>query len=56
MLLPYRVAMKVEEFTADMKDLDIAFETVTCEKCFENDSCFWSWDLYNTDGACLAKK
>jgi len=32
------------------------FETITCDDCADKDSCEWAYDLYNTDGDCLATK
>lgn len=29
---------------------------VTCYACPHVDTCQWVWDLYNTDGDCLALK
>lgn len=31
-------------------------QVVTCEGCGANDNCEFVWDLYNTDGDCLAEK
>jgi hypothetical protein len=31
-------------------------KVVTCEACEWNDNCEFAWDLYNTDGDCLAIK
>jgi len=31
-------------------------EELTCFKCDEKDTCKYAWDLYNTDGDCLANK
>ncbi len=28
----------------------------TCDECGANDTCDLAWDLYNTDGDCLAEK
>jgi len=28
----------------------------TCNTCFSKDECQYAWDLYNTDGDCLALK
>lgn len=33
-----------------------AEKVVTCETCPVNDGCEFAWDLYNTDGDCLAVK
>lgn len=29
---------------------------ITCEECGDNDTCPFAFDLYNTDGDCLALK
>lgn len=28
----------------------------TCFTCVENETCKWAWDLYNTNGDCIAEK
>ena len=28
----------------------------TCNDCTDNKTCKYAWDLYNTDGDCLASK
>lgn len=33
-----------------------AKDVFTCNKCVDADTCPWAWDLYNTDGDCLAYK
>jgi len=30
--------------------------SITCEDCGLNGTCEFAWDLYNTDGDCLAEK
>jgi hypothetical protein len=30
--------------------------SITCETCRSNDDCEFAWDLYNTNGDCLAEK
>lgn len=31
-------------------------EKFTCDDCADKDVCDWAWDLYNTNGDCLATK
>jgi len=31
-------------------------ERMTCTTCADNQTCEFAWDLYNTDGDCLAVK
>ena len=33
-----------------------AKEDLTCNTCDEKNSCLYAWDLYNTNGDCLAEK
>jgi hypothetical protein len=35
---------------------DCSRREITCETCDINDTCDLAWDLYNTDGDCLAIK
>ena len=38
------------------EQVGITIGTVTCHGCDQNAVCPWAWDLYNTDGDCLAEK
>jgi hypothetical protein len=41
----------------DMKTKVEYFENdFTCKGCTESENCFCAWNLYNTDGDCLASK
>ena len=31
-------------------------DSFTCDDCGGVDECEWAWDLYNTNGDCLAEK
>ena len=31
-------------------------EDFTCSRCDRDESCEYAWDLYNTNGDCLAEK
>ena len=33
-----------------------AKDMFTCNRCVDANTCRWAWDLYNTDGDCLANK
>jgi hypothetical protein len=35
---------------------DVNTIPITCQGCPHNDTCEFAWDLYNTDGDCLALK
>jgi hypothetical protein len=39
-----------------LEDVDVDNIEITCEECELNDNCEFAWDLYNTDGDCLAEK
>lgn len=48
-----------EEAIRQMADSGISVpskESMTCSKCSESGTCEFAWDLYNTDGDCLASK
>lgn len=61
MLSPENLLKKKRELAAkatdprdDMQDAEkIIF---TCDDCGANDNCEYAFDLYNTDGDCLAEK
>lgn len=50
--------VRLELATIDLRNHGIISPAreVTCEKCQYNDACEYAWDLYNTDGDCLAMK
>ena len=50
------VARKVAQFTEDAQANSLTFGAITCEKCPHEPACKFAWDLYNTDGDCLAGK
>lgn len=48
--------MRVELATMFGEHPESVVSSITCEDCPHNDDCEWAWDLYNTDGDCLAMK
>lgn len=53
-----RMRQELEELvtkTGGVSDPELIVE-VTCQFCSHNDNCEFAWDLYNTDGDCLAIK
>ena len=50
---PNRDDEYLEELMAKAKAKDPIF---TCHGCPEEPRCQWAWDLYNTNGDCLAEK
>ena len=53
---PTDIAKKVAEFTEEARANSLTFAAITCEACPHNATCTHAWDLYNTDGDCLAEK
>lgn len=37
-------------------DLICLLKQFTCHTCKQQDTCTWAWDMYNTNGDCLADK
>ena len=50
------IAQKVATFTEEARANSLTFGAITCEKCPHDPTCQFAWDLYNTDGDCLASK
>lgn len=47
------------ETVKEMQDAGIevpAKESMTCSNCVDTAICEFAWDLYNTDGDCIADK
>lgn len=43
-------------FLEELKKRGYKFEDLTCCDCKDKGDCLWSFDLYNTNGDCLANK
>lgn len=51
-----RANQLIADFRLHVRDRDLQPKDITCVDCPDNDKCEWAWDLYNTDGDCLALK
>lgn len=58
MLTPAEAMKAAEEVRIELRMLGHKTEGVeiTCQECPHNGTCDLAWDLYNTDGDCLAMK
>ena len=57
MLPSTKIELKVKEFRLALQQLGLSVDVnITCSTCACNDNCEYAWDLYNTDGDCLALK
>lgn len=39
-----------------LKSKEHLFKHFTCHTCPSQETCEWAWDMYNTNGDCLADK
>jgi len=35
---------------------EVSIDQITCEECYSNAGCEYAFDMYNTNGDCLAEK
>ena len=45
-----------EEMREAFEERDYDIDRSTCSECSEANHCKYAWDLYNTNGDCLADK
>jgi hypothetical protein len=48
--------MNYDEIVKMIEDYGLKVEDITCHHCPQKDTCEYAYDLYNTDGDCLAVK
>lgn len=48
--------MDKEDMREDFESMGYDVDDCTCNICPDSDSCKYSFDLYNTNGDCLASK